>query len=308
MVTETSAVSKSKDPIISKLNKLIDAGKSKHANPGAIVKIGDEYQVKLGETMGTYSDIIRVHKYLAEAGLVDGSRQPEVGDYGITTSKGHITLGYGDGKGGFIDNVQLSDNVRGTSKLGEGFGMAIGFGDREPKEIGHKLDEAIRLQKLDLDRAQDAEKGSNNHVSRIKDLDQMRDHEAGFSSLKRRRSTEDNVAIVQKFVADIVKDVAPGLPVKVTYDASESASVKYVYDLSKPTFKIELPVDKIAGDPWEVADKITARIQEKFPNKQKLPVSGIRSKQDTVMVGEIFGSPERLAAQIEGTLGGVVSR
>jgi hypothetical protein len=297
------------DAIVDKLQKLATTGKSEYAdNIKATQSDEHSYDLSLGRQMGTFDDMARINKYLSEAGLSPNNLNPFM-EHGIVTTQGHTPLGMGDGKGGFHDKVALSDNVTGTTALGNNFGLHINLEGYSDKEIMQKLDKAIQLQKMDLDLNEERGAGRAQHKQRVRGLDVARDQLASVDSFKRRRSEADNVKTVRRFIEETVRNFAPNADITVRYDGEPNKVTEMVYNLSKPQFTFTIAPNDTTIDREEFSKKVNERIREKIRYNAALPVSGINSfHPGGMMKGELIGSAARLAAEIEGVNFGVSRR
>jgi len=287
--------------IISKLNTLVEIGKLHHA--GANIVITEDkgrYKVILGIQRGAHRDMVRVHRYLEQAGLTDHSRNPQLGGDGIVTSEGRIALGsyFGKTEEG-IGNAVLSDNINViVPPASKDFGLDIGFGNRSNDEVVTKLDEALRLAKMDKHLAKEREQGKENLKKRVKKADHLRDTLSKSAQHSANRNDQDDIEVVRKFVTDMVHELAPSARVEVHYNSIP----EQLDGFEKPTFRIRAEINDKTIDHNELIRSLNMRIREKFePNNNRPQVMhGFYFFNRGWIEGEIQESAARAAAQIEG--------
>lgn len=124
------------------LERLLDLDPS---DDRGVERIGAGYKLFISRTFGGLHDIVHIHKLLEQVGLIDNSREPMVGEYEIATTDGAVSLGFGDGKGGFYDRVALSDNASAVADMKQGYSYEINFGDRNPATVARNLSNAVAL-------------------------------------------------------------------------------------------------------------------------------------------------------------------
>jgi hypothetical protein len=289
------------DAIKTQLQTLVENNHSEYTSDITVTRgPGQIYDIHLGEKMGTFHDMVRVNRYLSGAGLSPNNLDP-FAEYGIVTKKGHTPLGYGDGKGGFHDEAQLSDNVIGMAALGRGFGLRLNLDGFSEKDIEKNVAKAIQLQKMDHHLSESRKAGETQFKDRLRNLDATRDKIADVESFKRRRSEAENIKIVTTFITDTVRELATSAEVTVQYSRDPDRETQMVYNLSKPNFHFHVTLNDPSMDNEAFSQQLNERVREKIPYHPNLPVSGINTfRGQGNMEGDLTGSAARLAAQIEG--------
>jgi hypothetical protein len=296
------------------LRELFDTNPSNYLQPGHVVeRDGDNYKLFVSGTMGGFSDIVNAHKALEHAGLVDNSRDPEVGEYGITTKDNHITLGSADAGGNFIDKAALSDNANGTAQPNIGFGFEISFAGKSESVVEQKLGQAISFLAAERDRTilkKAAEERAK--VAAAKKEHQIEALAAQLQEEVGRTDSIDEKAVVNYAKTQLEKAM-PGIQVTITPPEDDQVfDIVYGIKTKSRRLRIELPADeetRLSGisfdDPGGKSDlmnKLAAALREKLTLTRSdfADISG--SEPGGILTGTLAGTSAKLSAEIRGAL------
>lgn len=298
------------------LKNLFAVDPSEWASYGQDVTYSDDkYRIFVSDKLGGFDDIVKVHEALEHTGLIVNSREPSVGDCGITTTEGHTTLGFGDGKGGFYDRVALSDNAAALAELGKGFSFEVGFGNRNEREVIEALSQAATFIASNRDQAILKKAAHERELAALAKRD--REYEALASKLQASAGRNDaaDEAFVVSYIKTQLQGLIPGGVIEIL--APEAApAIEWVYGLKTQERKVRIALTggelkKFRDAPFDeksrFMDTLSNALSEKLPltRREFANINGV--EKGSVLTARIVGSSAKLAAEISGALEETIS-